>query len=94
MYFVGLNRGYNPAWRNHPNLSYQSNKVENPHDQVYPKKPQGNFNGRYQGRGNFQLRPQFNNQQATYQPPPFQPPPNENKIEVIMKQLMHTKNQF
>ncbi|CAL9234405.1 unnamed protein product [Arabidopsis halleri] len=42
---------------------------------------------RYQGRGNFQLRPQLNNKQATYQAPPVQPPANENKLEVIMKQL-------
>ncbi|CAA7051445.1 unnamed protein product [Microthlaspi erraticum] len=30
------NRGFNPPFRAHPNLSYRSNNVENPNDQVYP----------------------------------------------------------
>ncbi|KAL1192833.1 hypothetical protein V5N11_003388 [Cardamine amara subsp. amara] len=31
------NRGFNPNYRNHPNLSYRSTNVENPQDQVYPQ---------------------------------------------------------
>ncbi|CAA7046882.1 unnamed protein product [Microthlaspi erraticum] len=30
------NRGFNQPFRAHPNLSYRSNNVENPNDQVYP----------------------------------------------------------
>ncbi|KAL1200750.1 hypothetical protein V5N11_007537 [Cardamine amara subsp. amara] len=31
----GQNRGFNPNYRNHPNLSYRSTNVANPQDQVY-----------------------------------------------------------
>ncbi|CAA7030794.1 unnamed protein product [Microthlaspi erraticum] len=45
------NRGFNPPFRAHPNLSYRSNNVENPNDQVYPNQ------GAYQG-GQYQSKPQ------------------------------------
>ncbi|KAL1222314.1 hypothetical protein V5N11_012781 [Cardamine amara subsp. amara] len=36
------NRGFNPNFRNHPNMSYRSTNVENPGDQFYPPRSSQN----------------------------------------------------
>ena len=36
----GYNKGFNNFKQSHPNLSYRSTNVANPHDQVYPSQQQ------------------------------------------------------
>ncbi|KAL1225343.1 hypothetical protein V5N11_009002 [Cardamine amara subsp. amara] len=59
------NRGFNPNYRNHPNLSYRSTNVENPQDQVYPQ--QGGINQLPQAQG-FQKFYSSNTQGKQYVP--------------------------
>ncbi|KAG7532294.1 F-box domain [Arabidopsis thaliana x Arabidopsis arenosa] len=67
-------RGFNPNYRNHPNLSYRSNNVENPQDMVYPPRQQGNLN-----------KPSTF---ANYPPKPAVP--QENKLETMMYSLIES----
>lgn len=67
-------RGFNPNYRNHPNLSYRSNNVENPQDMVYPPRQQGNLN-----------KPSTF---ANYPPKPAAP--QENKLETMMYSLIES----
>ncbi|XP_010518651.1 PREDICTED: uncharacterized protein LOC104793929 [Camelina sativa] len=93
------NRGFNQNFRNHPNLSYRSNNVENPQDQVYSPRPQqGNFAQDFQNNGtgfgglNFQQKPQGNNFSQGYQaPPPQSTAPQESKLEQMMHALMENQ---
>ncbi|KAG7568126.1 hypothetical protein ISN45_Aa04g009630 [Arabidopsis thaliana x Arabidopsis arenosa] len=82
---IGAQLPIPPIGQNQPPIGRMEKKTE---EEEAWNEEQGKM---YQGRRNFQPRPQFNNQQAAYQPPPVQPPPNENKLEVIMKQLMDSQ---
>lgn len=61
--------------------------VENPHDQLNPKKPQRNFAKSFQGKDyngyNTQKKPQFVNQQA----------PQESKLEIMMQQVIESQKE-
>ncbi|MBV5348730.1 hypothetical protein JZU61_03615, partial [bacterium] len=80
----GQNRGFNPNYRNHPNLSYRSTNVANPQDQIYPPAPQNQQqlpkqygpNQNYQSQQNAGFQNQQgqgfqNNYVPQYQPRPF-----------------------
>ncbi|CAA7030366.1 unnamed protein product [Microthlaspi erraticum] len=93
------NRGFNPPFRAHPNLSYRSNNVENPNDQVYPNQ------GAYQG-GQYQSKPQQVYPRGMYQvKQPFtfsqetNPTQTGEKVDVALKKYMEeqrliTKNLY
>ncbi|XP_019100934.1 PREDICTED: uncharacterized protein LOC104789646 [Camelina sativa] len=93
------NRGFNQNFRNHPNLSYRSNNVENPQDQVYPPRPQqSNVAQGFQNKGtgfggsNFQQKPQVNNFAQGYQPvAPQAAVSQESKLEQMMHALMENQ---
>ncbi|XP_019089193.1 PREDICTED: uncharacterized protein LOC109127995 [Camelina sativa] len=93
------NRGFNQNFRNHPNLSYRSNNVENPQDQVYPTLPQQNnfaqgFQNKSTGFGgsNFQQKPQVNNFTQGYQAVALHAAvPLERKLEQMMHALMENQ---
>lgn len=73
-------RGFHQNYRSHPNFSYQSPNVENPQDQIYPKKPR-NFAGNFKGK-NFGVYNAAPKQQFTSQ---------ESKLESMMHQLMENQ---
>ncbi|XP_010463442.1 PREDICTED: uncharacterized protein LOC104744123 [Camelina sativa] len=93
------NRGFIQNFRNHPNLSYRSNNVENPQDKVYPPRPQqSNFAQGFQNKGtsfggsNFQQKPQVNNFPQGYQATaPQAATLQESKLEQMMHALMENQ---
>ncbi|KAL1220399.1 hypothetical protein V5N11_006022 [Cardamine amara subsp. amara] len=78
------NRGFNPNFRNHPNLSYRITNVENPGDQFYPPRSsqnQGNYQNKA-GYGKMGFNPQSRNAGS------------QDRIESLFQQIMEGKKKF
>ncbi|XP_024016225.1 uncharacterized protein LOC112089706 [Eutrema salsugineum] len=94
------NRSFN-NFRNHPNLSYRRNNVENPQDQVYPQQGvqnqsgfQKNFSSNFQGKQFItnQNRFQDGNQQklpfTSLQPSSSSSNNSQDELKNLMQQLL------
>ncbi|XP_019057369.1 PREDICTED: uncharacterized protein LOC109116429 [Tarenaya hassleriana] len=93
---------YNPGWRNHPNLSYKSNNVENP----APNNPRASHNPNQRIPPGFAFQSRGPNQNSNYRAPGQtfnNPAPSDNRdlsqdtyalIQQLMQEEAKTTHEF
>ncbi|KAG7585645.1 hypothetical protein ISN45_Aa02g009890 [Arabidopsis thaliana x Arabidopsis arenosa] len=91
----GYNRGYNPYLHAHPNLSYRSTNVANPHDQVYPQQQQNQSKPFVPYNQGFVPKQQFSGGFHQQNPPPGYtqqtqqaPPAQDQEMKQMLQQLL------
>ncbi|KAG7533277.1 Retrotransposon gag domain [Arabidopsis thaliana x Arabidopsis arenosa] len=92
----GYNKGYNPYPHAHPNLSYRSTNVANPHDQVYPQQQQNQSKPFVPYNQGFVPKQQFSGGFHQQNPPPGYtqqtqqaPPAQDQEMKQILQQILH-----
>ncbi|KAG7556870.1 Retrotransposon gag domain [Arabidopsis suecica] len=92
----GYNKGYNPYPHAHPNLSYRSTNVANPHDQVYPQQQQNQSKPFVQYNQGFVPKQQFSGGFHQQNPPPGYTqqtqqatPAQDQEIKQMLQQILH-----
>ncbi|KAG7547996.1 Retrotransposon gag domain [Arabidopsis suecica] len=92
----GYNKGYNPYTPAHPNLSYRSTNVANPHDQVYPQQQQNQSKPFVPYNQGFAPKQQFSGGYQQHNPPPGfaqqpqqAPPAQDQDMKQMLQQLLH-----
>ncbi|KAG7572502.1 Integrase catalytic core [Arabidopsis suecica] len=92
----GYNKGYNPYPHAHPNLSYRSMNVANPHDQVYPQQQQNQSKPFVPYNQGFVPKQQFSGGFHQQNPPPGYtkqtqqaPPAQDQEMKQMLQQILH-----
>ncbi|KAG7578971.1 Retrotransposon gag domain [Arabidopsis thaliana x Arabidopsis arenosa] len=92
----GYNKGYNPYPHAHPNLSYRSTNVANPHDQVYPQQQQNQSKPFIPYNQGFAPKQQFSGGFHQQNPPPGftqqpqqAPPAQDQEMKQMLQQILH-----
>ncbi|KAG7547979.1 Retrotransposon gag domain [Arabidopsis suecica] len=91
----GYNKGYNPYPHAHPNLSYRSTNVANPHDQVYPQQQQNQSKPFVPYNQGFVPKQQFSGGYQQHNPPPGfaqqpqqAPPAQDQDMKQMFQQIL------
>ncbi|KAG7594094.1 Zinc finger CCHC-type superfamily [Arabidopsis thaliana x Arabidopsis arenosa] len=92
----GYNKGYNPYPHAHPNLSYRSTNVANPHDQVYPQQQHNQSKPFVPYNQGFVPKQQFSGGFHQQNPPPGYtqqtqqaPPAQDQEMKQMLQQILH-----